>query len=98
MSNNKQQVFVNGLRIFPPSGRTPAWVKGSLLINKSELMNWLDSQKDNEIRIDIKESKSGDKWYTSVSDFKPGPREERQKPGISGFPPGYDNSTEVLPF
>jgi hypothetical protein len=62
-------VFPEGLRVFAPGNNAPDWVKGQLLVNKNELVQWLRNQ-DSEIRLDIKQSKKGS-WYLSVSDFTP---------------------------
>lgn len=61
--------FPEGLRVYAPGKNAPEWVRGQLVLNKRELMDWLRSQ-DEEIRLDIKQSRKGS-WYMSVSDFTP---------------------------
>ena len=61
--------FANGLRIFKPREGAPEFIKGAIVINKGELIQWL-SGKGDEVRLDIKESKKGS-WYASVNDYRP---------------------------
>ena len=63
--------FVDGLRIFKPRENAPEFVKGNLLLTKTQLIQWLSSQQNEEIRIDILESKEKGTWYGKVNDFKP---------------------------
>jgi hypothetical protein len=61
--------FVPGMRVFSPNERTPSFIKATLAINKQELMDWLIEQED-QIKIDIKESKSGNSWFAEINTFK----------------------------
>jgi hypothetical protein len=69
MSNDKTMIFPEGIRVFAPGDNAPGWIKGQILLNKNELIQWLRTQ-ENEVRLDIKQSKKGS-WYMSVSDFTP---------------------------
>jgi hypothetical protein len=82
---NKQLEFPNGIRAFQPTKNAPEWVRGSLVLNKTELMDWLRSQ-GNEIRLDIKQSKKGS-WYLSVSDFTPQEKGFYKKSDFNQMPP-----------
>jgi hypothetical protein len=97
---NKQLEFPNGIRAFQPTKNAPEWVRGSLVLNKTELMDWLRSQ-GNEIRLDIKQSKKGS-WYLSVSDFTPQEKGFYKKSDFvdkGGVDKGYMDSTDdQLPF
>ena len=62
--------FVDGLRVFPPHERAPDFVKAQLVITRKALGNWLRGEPDDEIRIDVKESRNG-KWYAAVNDYRP---------------------------
>jgi len=79
---SKEVKFAQGIRVFSPNGNAPSFVKGQLLINKRELGDWLHSQED-EIRIDILESKKGG-WYTAVSSYKP--KSQPEDTGIDKLP------------
>lgn len=73
-----EKQFVNGLRVYKPRQGTPEFFKHNLVVNKSELLEWLKVQPDEEIRIDIKESREG-KTYAEVNTWKATatpPREE----------------------
>lgn len=87
---NKAPIFVPGMKVFKPSPKAPEFVKGQLVINKLELLDFLKSQRD-EVRIDIKEGRSG-VYYLSVNDWTPTTtgryaNEQRENP-----------STDELPF
>ena len=64
--------FVNGLFVYPPHEKAPDFVKMKISMKKVEMINWLREQPDEDINIDVKESKAG-KWYCSVDDWKPDP-------------------------
>jgi Ni2+-binding GTPase involved in maturation of urease and hydrogenase len=66
MSNNKQ--FVNGVRAYKPKDNAPTWIVANLLINKQDLVQWLQSQPD-VIRADIKQSKTGT-YYLEVNSYE----------------------------
>ena len=92
----KQVVFVEGIRAFKPHDKAPSFVKGSLKINRNELMMWLDKQPE-EINIDLKESQKGG-YYLSVSDYKP-----TKEAGEAGWKKievseSLDDDTDSLPF
>ena len=68
MSNDKE--FPDGIMVFKPREGAPSFVKGAILLKKSELINWLNTKHDEEIRLDILESQNG-KYYSCVNDYKP---------------------------
>ena len=62
--------FPEGIKTFKPNEKAPSFVKANLVINKTELLAWLSSQGET-VRLDVLESKTGDKYYLSVNDFTP---------------------------
>lgn len=67
-----EMIFIDGLRVFPPRAKAPDFIKGALLINRDEMIAWLQGQPDEEIRVDIKASKPPKTtWYASVDNWKP---------------------------
>ena len=72
--------FIDGLRVWPPHERAPEFVKGAITIYRGDLINWLQNQRDNVIRLDVKESKKGG-WYAQVNDYKP--KQSGEDPGDS---------------
>jgi hypothetical protein len=90
---NQPKKFVSGLRVFKPGSKTPDFIKANLVINKSELSEWLKTQ-GNEIRIDLKESKGKGSWYFEVNDYVP-----KEKTTDSQWDRGTVNIEEdPLPF
>jgi len=79
--------FIEGIFFNKPHEKAPEFVKLKLKINRDQLGVWL-AQQDEEIYVDVKESKNG-KWYGSVSDYKPQPKDE---------PPPSKPQSDDLPF
>mgnify|MGYP001552945860 CR=1 FL=1 len=95
MSNDAK--FVDGLRVYAPRDGAPSFVKANLVVNVTELTQWLEGQGD-EVRIDIKESRGG-KFYASVNDYKADkPKREpvRSQPESDGKPTLGDE--DEIPF
>lgn len=61
--------FPNGIKAFKPNDKAPEFVKADIIINKSELIQWLDD-KDNEVKLTVKLSKGGT-YYLEVNEYKP---------------------------
>ena len=68
MENNN--IFPNGMMIKSPRQGAPEFVKGSISIKKNDFMQWLNSQQDEWVNLDIKVSKQG-KMYLAVNTWKP---------------------------
>lgn len=77
--------FVNGIRAFKPNEKAPSFVKANLTVNKTELLEWLDTQPD-EIRVSMKESQKGS-YYLEVDSYQ---RQETK--------PKEDEVKDDLPF
>ena len=60
--------FPNGIKAFKPNDKAPEFVKADILINKSELIQWL-GDKDNEVKLTLKLSKGGT-YYLEVNEYK----------------------------
>ena len=60
--------FPNGIKAFKPNDIAPEFVKADILINKSELIRWLDD-KDNEVKLTVKLSQKGT-YYLEVNEYK----------------------------
>lgn len=67
--------FVDGLIAKEPHAEAPDFVKANLSIKRADLGNWLRGKQDEWINVDIKVSKAG-KWYASVNNWKPEPKQE----------------------
>ncbi len=65
-----EKQFVDGLRVKERNENTPEWIKMKLLVNRLQLIEWLQGQTEKWIEIDIKESKAG-KLYCEVNNWKP---------------------------
>jgi len=107
MSDNE---FVDGLRAFKPHENAPDFIKANLVISKHDLMTWLEGRPDN-IRIDLKESKAGDKYYLAVNNWvpenqaqatyrekEPAKYSEYDEPSNAGAPPPPEDFDDPIPF
>jgi hypothetical protein len=65
-----QKVFVDGLVAKKPRDAAPEWVKANLSIKREELAQWLQTQTDEWINVQICESRNGN-WYAEVNTWKP---------------------------
>lgn len=65
-----EKQFVDGLWVKEKNENVPEWIKMRLLANRIQLIDWLQSQTEKWIEIDIKESKAG-KLYCAVNTWKP---------------------------
>ena len=62
-------IFPEGIRYFEPNERTPEFIKGTILINRDEMLKWLETQ-DEEITIDRKIGAETGKHYLAVNTYK----------------------------
>jgi len=86
MSDNE---FINGLYFNEPRPNAPDFVKGSLGIQRDRFIEWLQSQPEENVKIDLLVSKGG-KWYAQKNNYKAKdspegqrqdkPRQSRQAP------------------
>ena len=59
------------------------WKKCEISIDKRMMLEWLNSKLDDGekyLKIDVKESKDGTKWYGQVNDWKPKEQETSASP------------------
>lgn len=63
------KVFPEGIRVFKPNEKAPAFVKGEIVLKKSELAKWIKDQPE-EVRLSIKESQKGS-YYLEVNNWQP---------------------------
>ena len=76
MSETKEKVFIDGLYYKNPVEGTPDWIAGSISINRKKLGNFLRGFEEDWLNIDIKKSKSGDKYYCELNTWKPDAKNE----------------------
>lgn len=76
--------WVEGLRVYAPHEKTPSFVKAAIVIDRVALMTWLAGKSDKEVRLDIKESRSG-KLYAAVNTY--------QRPASASGQPLVDRSS-----
>ena len=80
--------FPNGLIIKHPHENAPDFVRAKLHIVRKDLIEWLNSRKDDWINCDVKLSKSN-KLYIQVDDWKP---------SKTGEAPKAEDGDDGLPF
>jgi hypothetical protein len=49
--------FPQGMKAYKPNEGAPTWCKANLEVNRDEFITWLNSQPNNKIKLEIKESK-----------------------------------------
>ena len=55
--------FPEGIMAKKPNENAPDFVKAKVSIKRDELLNWLQSQSDEWINLDLKESKKSNKYH-----------------------------------
>ena len=71
------------------------WKKGEIKIKRDECIEWLKTQPE-EIRIDCKESQSGD-YYAAINDWKP--QKESNGANLNHEPPlSFEDMRDEAPF
>ena len=83
-----ETIFTNGLKVYRPNPKAPEFIKLNMVFDKREFIMWLNTQMDNEIRVDLKESKDGI-LYCALNTYK------KLEEGISK--PPQASQTQVEP-
>lgn len=101
-------IFVDGLRVFAPRGKAPAWVKADIMIDCAALAQWMQRHagEDGKVNVQVRESKGGKLYacldaYRSKRDGDNRPVEKSGVPcGASGGGGACDGAGEGvgLPF
>ena len=91
--------FLSGLYINKPNDNAPDFVKFGIAINKAQLLADIDNYEVNDkgyIRLQVLESKDGEKWYAKIDDWKPSGESAPSAPP----PPVLDDdpADDQLPF
>ena len=58
--------YVNGLYVYAPSERAPEWVKANVQIDRKQMIEWLNSQSDDKIRVTLSPQKDPTKWKATI--------------------------------
>lgn len=87
--DNKEKVFVDGLRFERPREGAPEFVKGRIGIKVADLQKFLeDHGKSQEwLNADLLENREG-KLYFQLNTWKPTPKVEGEKPDYPEGPSG----------
>ena len=91
----EEKEFIGGMY---PKKPQKDFIKCQISLNRKQILDWLNNatseENDTWINIDIKESKSGDKWYAEKNNWKPKPKFEE-----TGSGGGYKSDDEDnIPF
>lgn len=71
--------------------KAPDYIICNVKIQKAELIEWMNTQTDNDIRLTVKKSKEG-KVYMQVDEYRPAPKTTTEEP------PRPEPDKEGLPF
>jgi len=99
----KDIVFVDGLRVYKPNEKAPAFIKAELEFEMPPFIAWARQYaKGVKVRITIKESQKGT-YYGSLNTFEPSkdiPKFDRDSQGkpIGVAEPVEEINTEDIPF
>jgi len=97
MDNTKK--FVTGMRFFRPRENAPEWVKGNIVIEKKEFVEFLNTCMTDTVRIDLLKSKEKGTLYLTLNTFNPmtkeAPKVEKSSDGID-YPD--EQPSDSIPF
>jgi len=62
--------FVNGMIFKAPHENAPDFVKMNISIKREELIEWLSGRDGDWVNLQVKEAKSGDKFYGQVDTWE----------------------------
>ena len=76
-------IFADGMRFFNPSENAPEWVKGNILINAEQFINFLQNNKreDGTVRLNLKKSKDKGTLYFQLDTYVS--KQEKELPVIN---------------
>jgi hypothetical protein len=83
--------FPEGIRVFKPHEKAPDFVKANITINIDELVEYIGTMNQKELKLVVKESKKGT-YYIAIDDFKP-KKQDNSQPDSSS-----DEEEDDLPF
>ena len=66
----KEKIFLKGLYAKEPKSKPP-WVLFDLVIHKEDFIQWLQKQDGDWVHAQVCRSKTTDKWYAEVDQWKP---------------------------
>jgi hypothetical protein len=99
-----EMVFVEGLRIYLPHPKAPAFIRAKGSINLEELSAWCaDKTRDDKgnVRIEIREGKTG-KLYACLDSWQPTSRRDEDAPAARPAQRSHeqeqDKGDEGMPF
>jgi len=88
----EEKEFIGGMY---PKKPQKDFIKCQISLNRKQILDWLNNatseENDTWINIDIKESKSGDKWYAEKNNWKP--TNQNSAPA-----PANNSDTDNIPF
>lgn len=92
----EQKTYPKGLYYNKPRENQPEWVNGSLTVYKERFIEWLATQPDDKIKIDLLTNKEGE-GYSVVNDWKP--QKESNGANLNHEPPlSFEDMRDELPF
>ena len=71
-TEKKELIFAEGIRFFKPRENAPKSIKGNMVINLQELMDFTEKQKvQGDLRIDLRKSETKGTYYFTLNTWKP---------------------------
>lgn len=62
--------FIKGLNAYKPSANAPSFIISNISISKKELIQALNEEQGDTIKLDLKLSQDGTKHYFQVNEYK----------------------------
>ena len=68
--------FPEGIRVFNPTSKAPDSLRANIVVDIEKFVEWAETKKKNEIRLNIWQSPKNNKLYFSVDNFVPKKKED----------------------
>jgi hypothetical protein len=86
------KIFPKGITFFEPRQNAPTWVKGSVIINMRELVDWVKANPD----VLVEHEKYGKQLKLTVTEK--GMQVDTWKPTQQAKPTAPNNDSQDIPF
>lgn len=78
MENKQETIFIKGMQFYKPRDGAPEFIKGNIVIQKAELIEFLKTLSTETVRIDLKKSKEKGTLYLALNTFNPIKKVEKE--------------------
>jgi len=91
--NERTKEFVSGLYIYPPNENTAHFIKCKIVLNRQQLLEYLNNSREEKINLDVKENQEG-KFYAEKNTWKADNQDNQNNQNQGNQNQGYQNNNQ----